>query len=552
MKIRFNILSPNNTGSPDYNICGQASSEIDSDQLAVKLTLNGSVIFNEPDCSGILTSIPSLPHVAGNRTLTGLACNGSNFVLQIDDIISPNTYGILKVEISKNGYQSFTNTFKLFDYDLGQYNYINPLAPYNTNPNFDFYLVKNQDNLDYSYNTTGIQTKAFSKVIAYRRPFTDEIHFYNAVGTQGQIYYEQVGNVPRVIIGTGDGGIVCAPTGMSIRQTINVEDIYNQLLDTCQDAITLPYLQWTPKINVSVNCFPACNETCISTIATGKFISNVDVSNLACINVDDVAIYPYHNSPYINIVHTFYDYQGNQIAFIPTNIGFGACGTQASPNPVEIPLPTLPDLGDVVIRTDFLFMLDNADINNYYVKCSQNTIISRCNWYTITETDTCGEFKVSNCSVDDVVLTIKQLQDDKTLLTISTTTIKALDSVTINLQADGVYTFEVPSKIEGEVEIYTVINDCILKACLFDKLGNLICGKHDDTCIASIKNYYDFNAFVLNLHSYYALLNEEYNFNYIYKVIDIKKLNDLYTIKQYLDNLATYCVASCDTCNCGK
>lgn len=532
MILAFKIVSPNNTGAPDYDICGQSAPALSHVGLSLKMEFKGTTIYDEPDVSA--GTLPALPITVSGRTISAITYHPVNgFSLTIDSANTINIEDDFKITLSKTGYQSFSNTFKLFDYD------------FSTN----IYLINNTNNLDIN----GLQTKAFSKFYAYRKPFTDEIYYYNVVGTQGFISYSNITDpLNPVPLFTGQNGIVCANTGIKIAQTITVQDIYNNIYNTCTSDLTIAYIQWLPIVNVSINCFPACSEACISNIGTGKFITTIDTTNLGCITVDGVSIYPYHNTDTITIVNTFYDYMGNQIQQIPSNISLGNCGTDCLESPIELPLPNFPILGDVILKTDFVVLESNSALEPYYIKCSQTTVISRCNWYSITETDNCGEFKVSNCSVEDTILTIKQLQDDKTLLTISTTTIKALDSVTINLQADGVYTFEVPSKIEGEVEIYTVINDCILKACLFDKLGNLICGKHDDTCIASIKNYYDFNAFVLNLHSYYALLNEEYNFNYIYKVIDIKKLNDLYTIKQYLDNLATYCVASCDTCNCGK
>lgn len=541
MKLAFKIVSPSNTGSPDYNICGQAFPALSHVGLALKMEFKGTTIYDEADVS--MGTLPALPITISGRTISAITYHPTNgFVLTIDSFLTIGTEDDFKITLSKSGYQSYSNTFKLFDYD------------FNTN----IYLIDNANNLDIN----GYQTRAFSKFYAYRKPFTNQIFYYNVVGTQGNITYSNVTDVDNPIqLFTGQNGIVCASTGIDIKQTITVSDVYGALQNTCESTETIPYINWLPIVNVSVDCSPACNDTCVSNIGTGTYTTTIDVSNLGSITVDNVSIYPYHNTLYAFVSHKIYDYQGVLIESNTNLVFLGATGTSVTGHTLS--LPTFPLLGDVVIESCFtvqgisgivdgdgnpIINLNDASI----ISCCQTTTISRCNWLTITETDNCGEFVISNCSVDDTILTIKQLQNDKTFLTISTTTINALDNLTITLLSDGIYSFEVPSKIDGETDIFIVTNDCNLKACLFTKLGTLMCKTCDTTCIASNKDYYDFNAFTLNLHTYYALLNEEFNYNYIYKAIDINKLNDLYTIKQYLDNLATYCVAPCGTCNCSK
>lgn len=542
MKLAFKIVSPSNTGAPDYNICGQAAPALSHSGLSLKMEFKGTTIYDEPDVS--MGTLPALPITVSGRTISAITYHPTNgFVLTIDSELTIGLEDDFKITLSKTGYQSYSNTFKLFDYD------------FNTN----IYLINNTNNLDIN----GYQTRAFSKFYAYRKPFTDQIFYYNVVGTQGNIVYSNVTDTLNPIaLFTGQNGIVCASTGIDIKQTITVSDVYGALQNTCESTNTIAYINWLPIVNVSVDCSPACNDTCVSNIGTGTYTTTVDVSNLGSILVDNVDVYPYHNTLFNFILHKVYDYQGILLEQSYTLIQLGAAGTDCVGSPIVKDLPTLPLLGDVVIQTCFVVLTEGTldgdsepiiDLNETpLISCCQTTTISRCNWLTITETENCGEFIVSNCSVDDTILTIKQLQDDKTFLTISTTTITALSTLTVNLITDGVYSFEVPSKVDGETDIFIVTNDCSLKACLFTKLGTLMCTTCDTTCIASNKDYYDFNAFVLNLHTYYALLNEEFNYNYIYKAIDINKLNDLYTIKQYLDNLATYCVAPCGTCNCSK
>jgi len=547
MKLRFNILSPNNTGSPDFDICGQAAGVISATGLAVTCKLNGFDVFTcAPDVANIV--IPATPFTIGTKTINSCTYSPlTGFEIEIQSVNTIGVEDILDISISKNDYVSYTNKFKLFDYDLG-----NSGLSGGTNPDFNFYLIDYTviNNLD----SDGKQRKAFSKFISYRKPFTNEVYYYNAVGTQGTISYTNISDSTNHIpLFTGQNGIVCSDTGITISQSITVSNIYNDIYDICTSNLTIPYLQWLPIVNTFISCAPECNDTCVSNLATGRIETSIDTTGLSCINVNDVAIYPYHNSPYIDIVNTFYDYQGIEFSKTTNNITLDACGSACPQSPINFNLPTLPTLGDVVVKTEFIVKINNVDLINFHINCSSTNTISRCNWLTITESEVCGTFIITNCSIDATSLVIEQMQEDKSFLTISTIPISPLSNVEIVLQTDGVYTFSVPSKtVNGQFDTFIVINDCSLKACLYSKLAALMCNTHKDDCIANIKQYYDFNSFILNMHTYFALLNEEYNFNYIYNALDVTKIDSLYTIKQYLDNLATYCVEPCHTCNCSN
>jgi hypothetical protein len=68
MILEFNILSPNNTGAPDYDICGQSASVINNNNLKVDLKLNGLSLFTTNDLS--TATIPSTPFTVGTKTIS--------------------------------------------------------------------------------------------------------------------------------------------------------------------------------------------------------------------------------------------------------------------------------------------------------------------------------------------------------------------------------------------------------------------------------------------------------------------------------------------------
>jgi hypothetical protein len=536
MILEFNILSPNNTGAPDYDICGQSASVINNNNLKVDLKLNGLSLFTTNDLS--TATIPSTPFTVGTKTISLFTYSSiTGFVIKIAEPQIIGIENILDVTISKVGYQSFTNSFKLYNYDIGG----------SGNPNFDFYLINNINNLD----SDGFQTKAFSQFTVIRKPFTNDTYYYNLVGTQGIITYVDYTTSTPIPLTTGQNGVVCNNTAIKILQTITVSNIYSTVQDSCSLSKISQFLVWKPNINTTVTCTPSCNDNCSLNLGSGTYQVIVDLSNLSCVNVDTKSTYVYNYDPNIFINTKVYDYQGIEINSTSTNIGITDCGTLCSQSPIILTLPILPILGDILIKTEFI-VTDGGTGGNAInlIDCWYSTPISLCYPYSIKETDNCGEYIASNCSFIDTVLTIKQLQDDKTFLIIAQIPILALSTITTILQVDGVYLFENPN-IDGiNTDSYIVINFCNFKICLFSFLSTFICNKKQCTCGVDIKKYYDFNAFILNAHTYFALLNEEYNFNYIYNAITDTKINDLYTIKQYLDNMSTYCEKDCSPCKC--
>lgn len=551
MKLRFNILSPVNSGAPFYNLCGGGVAPINNSNLNVTLELNGVVFINTTDLSSLI--LPSTPITCGSRIITNISYNAINgFEIDVQNpVIDSDFLSTLKVDISKVGFQSYSNKFNLYDYDLGNATLGTP-----QNPEFDFYLINNTNNI----NLQGLQTKAFSKFLCIiHKPFTEKIEIYNLLGTQGHFLYTEIdsSSVPIRQLSNSRNFNICSKKGFNFTQTVTLLDNCGNILDTCQSVHIVDYKNWTPIIETTISCEPSCSTDCVSSLATGDYTINIDVNNLAKLWVDDVEVYPYHNST-ASLFIKLYDYTGLEIfSQVILNSVLQLLNPSTFVNSIfTYPLPPLPNLGDVILTTLFLDNQGNGvggyDEEVYKVKCKNTNILKRCNWYSIEETNNCGEYIVKNCSVEDSILTIKQLQDDKTFLTISTTIITALSSTTINLQKDGVYSFEVPSKDDVNIpEILIVINDCSLKNCLFTFLSSLICSKEPSNCRKNIEEYYNFNSLILNLHTYYALINEELNFNYIYNTLGVDKINNLHTINTYLTNLSSYCEKNCvNPCKC--
>src|SRR5574343_1986505 len=162
MFLTGHILSPNNTGNPDYNICGQASSVVDFSNLRFKLGISkdGSsqtTLINVPDLSAPGLIVPSTTNYGDYDIYFGGFGGGGSFdplsglfTIELNVYKAGTTTQVTwekfnaHLEISKTGYQSFINTFEFYNYDVGNEAGIGITG----NKDFDIYLVNNTNNID--------------------------------------------------------------------------------------------------------------------------------------------------------------------------------------------------------------------------------------------------------------------------------------------------------------------------------------------------------------------------------------------------------------------
>lgn len=523
MIIRFRILSPSDTGAPDYIMCNQGSTVIDPSNLSLNLSVGGTVIFNTPNLGLVPFPIFGPVPIGSTGLFWGSLDYSSVTGLFEMDIIGLELWQetTFEIKISKLGYIPFINIFNLFGYDVG-----NGTGPVN-NPELDVYLVDETNHLD----VNGRQTKAYSKFTVWRKPFTNLVYYYNLVGTQGNIVYE-ISTTP-LLYSSGQRGIICTNETIDIVQSVEVQDIYNTTYDICESTITSANQQWLPTFNTTVTCDQVCND-CVSNLSQNNVVTTIiDVSTVPPVRVNDSETYPFYNTN-SNLEFLIYNYLGVLIDSYSQSPNFN---NYPSIIPNISYSFSLPQIGDVVINA-------TLTLENIY-ECSQVRTVSVCNWFTIEPLEECNKYKITNCSVDDKVVTIKQLQDNSTFTVVSTVNLLALESTNIEFEEDGIYSITVLD-IDGNEQIQIVASYCNLNNCILNYLKQIICNKPCGDC--KTENVYNFNALMINAHTYFALINEQFNFNYIYSTIDISTIDRLYEIKSFIERFSEYCE---NDCNCG-
>lgn len=526
MKLRFNLTEPIDTGSPDYIICNQASSFISFTNLELVLKIDGTNIINTIDLAGV--SFPIAPITTTNGYIVSASIENTNYIvinIDIDNVWDSTTASFI---VNKIGYWSFNKTFEIYGYDLGKNPNLTPIT--DSNPDFNLVLINKINN-----EVSGVQTKAYSSLIAYRKPFTSELHYYKSNSGSGEITYQ---NTDLEQISTSVDGFLCIVGAYGIKQICNLYEYNNTgrtLLSTCtSNLINLLDINNFPTFGSSTTCVN-CDAECIVLNTENTTTTNIDYSLLSTYYIDDIEVNPYLTQ---NLIYRLIDFTGNIIDEISYSFNI---------NPLPFTyIPTdylynfsIPEVGDYIIQVE-------VSVANLY-KCIKNYPIFSCNFYEIKNTE-CNEYTVYNKSFEDFTLIISELQDDKTFLEVSSVIVPALDNVVITHTSDNVYTYTVA---KDEIDyIYIVVNYCNLRTCLLIGLTNLICPKTGECIECRAKDYYDFNALIINAHTYFNMLNSEYNFNYMYEALSVNKINELYELKSFLTRFEEYCLECNKVCNC--
>lgn len=543
----FNILDVIQTGA-NHDVCGNAPAVLDMQDTKVIVSVEDNVLFTTNDLLNDAATISaSCPSAIGTTGLTFTSFD----INPITGAVIVNITGIevydekvLSLNIENAGHYSYTNSFKLFGYDLG-----NEVGVSVGNPDLSIVLIDKNSIVD----IYGLQTRTFSKFTTYQKPFTNKTLVYNLVGTTGEITYMNVDSTAG--IGGGQNAVVCSTTGLQIKQTIIVRDKDCNVYDTCESTEEVTQAVWFPPVNKSSYSALNCDSECTSNLNTNSIELNLDYASVSIFNINGLAQWLFSpNEPteslYEQLVYELYDYNGQLIETSTVDVTNFYDAYLLDPSIIT---PTtfnfsMPVFGDVVVKVKYQIVKVTDD--SVIVECTKIQTYNSCNFWKIENDSTCGAFIVKNCSLLSGTLVISQLQDDKTFTTILEEDLDALTNLNIALESDGVYTFvfNYTQDEEEKTQTFTITNYCAFKTCYFEYLKKVQCGDVCENCNKT--NFYDFVTFALNAQVFLALLNNEYAFNYVYTAIDTDKIEELYTIKQFADRLNEYCSKSCGCSTC--
>ena len=570
------------------------------------------------------------------------------------DLINIWDYVSITIEINSSTYHSYSNTFRIYGYDLG---YTTSL--FNNTP-FDIVLVKDNysvlpEHLHYNY----------SSFVSYRVPFTNKILIYKTNSSiVDDTYYINASTNEQLLLGTS--GYICYDGDITIEQVSKLRNT------VCTSIQTLTSVKWFPDFQIETQCINNCASQCEFTNKSDSSAKlNIDFSTIshALINNTDLPtskdfeldfdLYQYDGSllssqkqsfNYATTDGVFYSYNINDYLFLfttPTvgdyeivgtlkllgayqtviisgslinlqeyiitgstttsdfivagsadnNIGtrfisngtdpdynggsvvaiysnstipgscyisdipyrirlitvggdFTTCSTPANINKVDLSFISNGTVPISYGNTPYSYINEVIDVYN----CKHSSILTSCNFYSITQIN-CNTFQINNLSTVDMNVTVSELTVTNGVAAMTSTglivTVPALSNNNIIHNTDGIYSYSINvGTVQMPIyEIYLSVVLCDLETCLLAKIKDLNC-KCDIPC--KDEDWYNFNALATEIYVFFNLLNNEFNFNYIYSIIDNTKLAELYEIKKVMDRFADYCGSCIKPCNCGQ
>ena len=322
-------IRPQATTIVNNQLCGNPLIDINAH---IKISSPYGILYNGllsnviPFSTGIVEDVNGVCH---NVEYSKMNIAGHiNFGLQI---FMKNSWDCvpLKIEVSLSGYRTYINTFKIYNYDMGDGAITNGI---------DFHIILTQP-----YVTVGTQNRKmpYSSIIAYRVPLLDKILIYKSNSSPGTTQYS-IGNTSK----TGINSYYCDnKKGCSIAQLTTTE------YGSCLATLDVPEVKWLPDYELEVSCVGDCQNICTSSIIQeNKASVNLDFNLVSLFSIDGILNRCIYNTLGIN--YELRDYtntivQEHTTSFINFSSGIS--------NPYFSNLYsfnfTTPDVGDYVITS---------------------------------------------------------------------------------------------------------------------------------------------------------------------------------------------------------
>lgn len=596
MKLRFKILSPVALITDNYIICGLPNDLTDlavSANTSVLIKYKDTEILNTTDINAvafpIIASLPDNNFLVFEKNVTGTLVTFELGIFPIGTYPAAYTEMPLYVKIEKSGYETYENSFVFYDYDFG--NDVDDTPPITNNVEVNFSLIE----INASYDGTN-QTLPYSDFVAFRRPFTDEVRFYNLTSSQGSYTYtDETG----AVISTQKNGFFTRKETVVIKQSVDINGT------VCDNELEVLEQTNIPVFDVNISVGIKCQEDnqeedieYISTAGQNYAEINLDISNLSAYNRNDNE---YYANNWWALEYLLYDFQGNLVdsklynfdsfdvnyplVFSSIDYRFNFQLTEEGDFILKTSLKQIGKIGDTLFEGDLI-------VDNYYqiltnsgsdfipagaatndngivfayngepftwgsgslvaldaiVTTSRYSKIKGCNRYAV-QRSTCDGWKILNNSVENLIVAVYQMESDSSFSVVtgmSALSLPLLSSITVTFPTDNIYKI-VLTDIDGNLSTFVIPSFCNLQTCFADTVKELVCTTSKkptkDICAA----VYDFNAFAITAFTYFNIINKDYDFNKIYDSLSPDDVKALYDLKTFLDKFKEYC-GVCDNC----
>lgn len=220
---------------------------------------------------------------------------------------------------------------------------------------------------------------------------------------------------------------------------------------------------------------------------------------------------------------------------------------------VEVNGVTLSDEDRFYLNEDDVLVITNTGIilpiKSVY-SCLSSLNVKGCEPYDIKQIG-CNQFDVVNRSLNTQSFSVYQLDssaDDDWELKASNLSVDSGESYTLTFSNDGIY------KVVFDDINLIIVSTCELETCKLAYLKKLTCCNDSDKCTDkddvrfNSREFYNYNAFLLIVHSLYQIIDMQYIFFDALVTINDDKLKIYFEINDLLIKAKGYC-NECETCD---
>jgi hypothetical protein len=530
MIYRFKPLQSSVPADP----CDQSATLFDYEGVSLDLLIevDGTEIYSGEYNDAMLASVLTGTGLAVELSVEDGVETGVVVKLEIP-LVNINDTASVRIKLSNEDYKTFDTTFTVFGYDLG--NNEDVAVNITTNPDMDIMLLP-LTTTDYTY----------AKMVAYRKPDTSRIYYYNLTNSRGTSLFQDYSNN---FLSYGNSMVDNCET-LRIVQLANLyetangayspscptEPIYycsaNQVVDALVVKPTL-----VPVVS-TVN--PNCEDCACSAVDDSNVTLPFDVDQLALFYKDDVQVPPYS---IIEVTYTLKTLDGTEIGTALRNLDLDDIITNGfNINDTLWNLPTM-DYDKIYILEMVAIVSPTA--NTIWFTCTTETTIVPCSYTELKET-ACGEYTIENYEEETMSVVVNKLikivAEVPEVTEIETFTVLASATHDFTLTDPGVYLIEIT---KGEVSYTRVVfNLCEIKQCFLTNMQNILCNSLDDCGCNKTKignAQYNQQAFITQYFLLLAYMNNVYITNWIFETIDTTMFTNLFNISKIIDNLTKYC-----------
>jgi hypothetical protein len=527
MKLRFPIHEALNSGAPDYTLCGQGTAVlVNYDNVAIDIKVDGLLVASAVSITAGLGFVGGVTP-KGNTVVSASVETGLVLALEIN---MPELCSTASVEIlcSSLNYHTFSNTFTIFNYDIGN----NPGvlngngAAITYNPDFKIILVPT--NVFDGGGEYDVSQECFASLTGWRRPYTNKLYLYKNNSKPSVTEYFK----DSVSVGSSGNLVICA----SELEVIKATSLCNSSDDcgcgeggstnTCTTADFLfPLLgKYVPAWSFAINT-STCVPECLIKGIDGEALAVIDFSSISTIFINDIEVNPLGN---LELTWELYNTLGGLVATTTYSIPTIAIPLTYDPFDYIFTFAP-PDFGDSIVK---------AVLEDECFLCEKSLTIEVKDSVDI-QTINCNEVQICNYNLTTRYVSISKFVSatESTLIT-DKEELSSCSCFTSTL-ADGIYIIDIYDSDAISIIGKKIVHLwCTIKECIKQYAIQVIC----QGCGCEVlKTAYNFNAMMITLYTYFAYIQQLYDYNTLYTSLSLEQVTDFVAIGQFMERFKEYC-----------